>query len=135
MKWHLSPSPRELELFTQSLLTPTGDWALYRVPWYVPTPMEAVRAERGDCEATAVVLASLLAGKGIPYRIRASFTHIWVDYAGRPGSKGETPDLAYLEGEQGRWRLHWPRQVRWREVLSAQKEQLWDAMPPARRRS
>jgi hypothetical protein len=133
MKWHLSPSPREMELFTQSLLTPTDDWALYRVPWYVPTPLEAVGAERGDCEATAMVLASLLAGKGIPYQIRASFTHIWVDYRGRPERKGETSDLAYLEGEKGRWRLHWPRQVRWREVLSAQKEQLWEAMPPARK--
>jgi hypothetical protein len=133
MKWCMPASPREIELFTQSLLTPDTDWSLYRVPWYLPTPMEAVSAERGDCEARAVVLASLLAGKGIRYGIRASFTHIWVDYAGRPAGKGETSDLAYLQGEEGRWRLGWPRQVPWREVLASQKEQLWDAMPAARK--
>ena len=71
MEWQLPDEPGSIEHFVDSLLVPTPDWRLYRVPWYVPLPEEAVRLLHGDCEAKALVLASLLAGKGLPYEIRA----------------------------------------------------------------
>jgi len=133
MGWELPSAPGIMELFVDSLLVPTPDWRLYRVPWYMPTAMEAAQSLHGDCEAKAVLLASLLAGKGIPYEIRASLNHIWVDYLGRRPRPGEKQELAYLEGKAGRLRMHWPRRVLWREVLAAQREQLWRAMPLARK--
>jgi hypothetical protein len=133
MGWELPSEPGTIELFVDSLLVPTSDWALYRVPWYVPTAREAARALHGDCEAKAILFASLLAGKSVPFEIRASFNHIWVDYPGRKPRPGEAQELAYLEGEPGRLRLHWPGRVSWRRVLAAQRDQLWSAMPLARK--
>ncbi|UCC67439.1 MAG: hypothetical protein JSV79_09925 [Armatimonadota bacterium] len=133
MGWQLLPDPGQIELFVDSLLVPTADWPLYRVPWYVPTAAEAARASHGDCEAKAVLLASLLAGKELPYEIRASFSHIWVDYPGRRARPGEAKNLAYLQGEPGRLRARWPAEVPWREVLAVQREQLWEAMPLGRK--
>ena len=133
MEWQLPDEPGSIEHFVDSLLVPTSDWQLYRVPWYVPLPEEAVRVLHGDCEAKTLVLASLLAGKGLPYEIRASFSHIWVDYPGRRAQAGETEDIAYLEGREGRLGLRWPTRVEWRRALAAQREQLWEAMPPARK--
>jgi len=133
MGWELPSDPNTIELFVDSLLVPTPDWAQYRVPWYVPTAREAALSLHGDCEAKAVLFASLLAGKDLPFDIRASFTHIWVDYPGRPHRPGETERLAYLQGEPGRFRLRWPEVVSWGDFLSVQRAQLWDVMPLARK--
>ncbi len=43
------------------------DWQTAGVPWYFPTTREALAQKRGDCESRAVVLASILAYKHIPY--------------------------------------------------------------------
>ncbi len=133
MGWELPPDPVNLELFVDSLFLQTSDWRLYRVPWYMPTAREAASASHGDCEAKTVVFASLLEGKKLPYEIRASFNHIWVDYPGRPARAGEQEKLAYLEGKSGRFRLHWPRHVAWRDFVKVHREQLWTAMPLARK--
>jgi len=132
--WPLPDKPSSIETFVDAIIVPTSDWKLYCVPWYVPTAREVVQTLRGDCESKAVVLASLLAGKGIPYQIRASFDHIWVDYAGRQPRPGETRDIAYLEARDGgRFAVHLPGRAEWRQALSVQKEQLWAAMPLARK--
>ena len=133
MGWPLPKQPCSIESFVDGLIAPTSDWRLYRVPWYMPSATEVVASLRGDCESKAVLLASLLAERGIPYQMRASFNHIWVDYPGRQPRPGETRDLAYLEGPPGRFGIHWPRHVNWRELAAVQKEQLWDAMPQARK--
>jgi len=133
MEWDLPAQPANIELFVDSLLVPTPDWRLYRVPWYVPTPTEAVVVLHGDCEAKALVLASLLEAKGLAYEVRASFNHIWIDYPGRQPRPGESQEIAYLQGTPDRLRLRWPSQVAWRDFLSAQHEQLWQAMPLARK--
>jgi len=133
MGWDLPDSPAAVEAFVDSYLAPWPDWPLYRVPWYVPTALEAARAGRGDCEAKAFLLASLLEGKGIPFEIRASLNHIWVHYEGRRPREGERRELAYIEGQPGRLRVRWPQELDWREVLAIQRRHLWDAMPLARK--
>jgi hypothetical protein len=125
--------PVEIEQFAEGLLIPDSDWRLYRVPWYVPTPREAVEEMRGDCEAKALILASLLAGRKIPFTIRASFHHLWVDYEGRPARPGEAAGLAYLQGKGGRLGLALPRAVEWRDFLTVQRRLLWEEMPLFRR--
>lgn len=133
MGWELPREPVTIELFVDSLLVPTADWKLYRVPWYVPRAAEAVAALHGDCEAKAIVLASLLEGKGLPYELRASLTHIWVDYPGRPARPGEQREVAYLEGEPGSLRVHWPSRLEIGNIVRAQWQQLWGEMPLARK--
>jgi hypothetical protein len=133
MGWDLPKQPGTIELFVDGLIVPAPDWQLYRVPWYVPTAAEAARAGHGDCESKAILLASLLAGKRIPFEVRASLNHIWVDYAGRRPRPGESRERACLEGPPGRFRIHWPSRVDWEEFLAVQREQLWTAMPPARK--
>ncbi len=133
MAWPLPRKASSIESFVDGVLIPTSDWKQYRVPWYVPTASEVVHSLRGDCESKAVLLGSLLAGQGIPFQVRASFNHIWIDYQGRQPRPGETADVAYLEGPPGRFGIHWPRKVDWRGLLVVQKEQLWEEMPPARK--
>lgn len=133
MGWDLPSEPAAIEFFVDSLILSTPDWPLYRVPWYVPTAREAALYVHGDCESKTILFASILEGKHLPYEVRASFTHVWVDYPGRAEREGESKDIAYLEGEPGKFRLHWPDRVSWPTFLSMQKEQLWDAMPLARK--
>lgn len=133
MGWDLPGQPGSIELFVDSLILAASDWQLYRVPWYVPTAGEVARVRRGDCEAKTILFASLLAGKHIPFEVRASLNHIWVDYPGRRPRPGESQDLAYLEGRPGRLRVHWPRRLQWAECLAVQRQQLWEEMPLARK--
>lgn len=109
------------------------DWRQYGVPWYVPTASEVVASGLGDCESRAVLLASLLAARGIPYRLQASPVHIWVDYEGKRPSALENSAVAMMERKGGRYRFRWPGLVRIREDLAAQQEALWNAMPAVRR--
>jgi len=133
MGWDLPSDPATVEFFVDSLLVSTPDWLIFRVPWYVPTTGEVARMTHGDCEAKTILLASLLAGKSIPYEIRASFNHIWVDYPGRPERPGESRGLAYLEGQPGALCFHAPDQMDLGTFLRVQRNQLWDAMPLARK--
>ncbi len=133
MGWELPAAPATIELFVDSLHLKRPDWPLFRVPWYVPTPLEAALMTHGDCEAKTLVFASILEGKGLPYDIRASFTHIWVDYPGRSARVGESPEVAYMVGEPERLSLRWPDRIDWRQSLAVQREALWEAMPLARK--
>ncbi len=131
--WQLPGDAGTIELFVDSLLLSKPDWPLFRVPWYVPTALEAADMTHGDCEARTLVLASLLEGQEIPYEIRASFSHLWVDYEGRTARPGESAELAYLQGKPGALSTRWPESVDWRSFLATQRSQLCDAMPLARK--
>lgn len=130
------PVPQQPAAIEQAVLRHVQyefDWKQYGVPWYVPTAAEVAASGRGDCESRAILLASLLAAHGIPYRLRASLVHIWVEYPGKPANPLENDALALMRHEGGRYQFRWPSLLRWRDDLAAQREALWDAMPPARR--
>ncbi len=133
MGWGLPKDPADIEDFLDQVMKPASDWAQYRVPWYMPTPREVATSLRGDCESKTVLFASLLAGRHVPYQIRASFNHIWVDYAGRRERPGERKQLAYFVGYEDRLSLHWPKVTDWSTFFAVEKEMLWDEMPPYRR--
>lgn len=109
------------------------DWRLYGVPWYFPTPAEVARAGKGDCESRAVLLASLLAAKHIPFTVKASFTHMWIDYPGKRKSESENDTVRWLYRDRRGFHLHWPRQVPLLSVLRSQKQGLWDVAPLSRK--
>ena len=44
-------------------------WTVYRLPWYFPTVQEVIRDQAGDCQAQALLMASILEAKGMPYTL------------------------------------------------------------------
>ncbi len=104
MGWGLPKDPADIEDFLDQSLQPISDWAQYRVPWYVPTPREVAGSLQGDCESKTILFASVLAGRHIRYQIRASFNHIWVDYAGRHERPGERSSWPIWSGSDDRLR-------------------------------
>lgn len=124
--------PAELEVEVRRRIPWTRDFDVYHLPWYVTTPREALRQGRGDCEAQAFVLASLLAAQGTPYSFRASFSHLWVDYPGRRQQRGERDAEAVWSNIDGHYRLRLPTE-RVRETIAAQKGLLWDPLHPLRK--
>src|SRR5688572_19475513 len=59
----LPDDPAAIERAVAARLRYAVPWEQFGVPWAVPSPAEAVAAGFGDCQARALVLASLLAAK------------------------------------------------------------------------
>ncbi|MFA4966303.1 MAG: transglutaminase domain-containing protein, partial [Thermoleophilia bacterium] len=109
------------------------DWQTVGVPWYFPTTAEALAAGRGDCEGRAMVLASILAAKGIPHELRMSLGHIWVDYPGKRANDLENPAVELAGRRDGRFFLHWPRAFDLRSEVAEQLTIHWTPAPAGRR--
>lgn len=117
-------------------------WRTHGVPWAFPSPAKILEINLGDCQSRAVVLASILHVKGIPFEIRASIDHMWVEYSGKPPRALERADgmlwsRRSLEGETGtdwvpRNEFQVPR-VDWLETLRLEREYYWDPAPVSRR--
>lgn len=110
------------------------DWQLYGMPWYFPTVDEALNKSAGDCKARAIVLASVLEAKGIPYQIRSSPIHVWVEYEGKAASPLEDPGAGFYQvnpGTQTR-SLRLPT-ISLGEFASTTWQGFWPPMPFARK--
>ena len=106
----LPDDPRQIENAVLTKIVPYGvPWEVYGVPWYFPTPSEVLAAGRSDCQGRAVVLASLLKAKGIPFTLEASFDHIWVDYPGKNPNPIENPQVSIAQKAPDQdYGFHWP---------------------------
>jgi hypothetical protein len=109
------------------------DWRVNGVPWYFPTTAQVLRAGRGDCESQAVVLASILKAKGIPYQLRMSFDHIWVQYPGKTANALENAGVAFAVQEHGRFVFHWPANFNLLREARDQVQFYWTPAPLGRR--
>jgi hypothetical protein len=128
----LPRNPRAIEDAVLTRITYAVPWKTDGVPWTFPTPAEVMARGTGDCQARAVVLASTFEALGMPYRLEASFDHIWVDYPGRKGTGIERPERAFVRRaptDRG-WasRLHLP-DIDWAESWRIEREYFWDAAP------
>jgi hypothetical protein len=128
--------PNDPRLIEQAVLTRVVpyayDWQSAGVPWYFPTTREALAEGRGDCESRAVVLASILAYKHIPYTLRMSFDHIWVDYPGHVATALENPGVQLAVRQHGHFVFHWPRDFHLGAEVNAQIADYWTPMPLGR---
>ncbi len=129
----LPDDPRLIEAEVLRRVPYATDWEGQGVPWRFPSAAEAVSEGRGDCETRALVLASVLAAKGIPYELRISIDHIWVDYAGKEPSANENDALVLAERGEDGLRLRLPEDFSLRRELRSQVRMYWDPMPWARR--
>ena len=125
--------PAEIEKLVDKLVEYEYDWVNYGVPWYVPTPDDAVMRRKGDCESRAMVLASILSAKNIPYSLKASLVHIWVEYPDKKLNTSENNNVSFVGKVGGRYRIKLPDLSQWRRYVSVEKEMLWDVMPSYRK--
>ncbi len=123
----------EIEKFVLGLVKYEYDWKNYGMPDYVSTARQAVTRRRGDCEDRAVVLASVLEAKGLPYDLKASLVHYWIDYPGKEASRIENEDVSYFGKVDGKYRFKLPDLGQWRQYLRATRKGGWDSMPTSRK--
>jgi len=129
----LPDDPREIEAEVLRRLPYATDWEVWGVPWRFPTAAEALASGRGDCEARAVVLMSVLAAKGIPYNLRNSIDHMWVDYPGKVPTANENDALVLADREGGILSLRLPEDFDLRREVESKVDLFWAPMPWARR--
>jgi hypothetical protein len=110
------------------------DWELYGMPWYFPTVEEVLERGEGDCAARALVLASVLEAKDIPYQLNLSPIHVWVDYEGKNETSIENAQVEYYQydPQTGERQFQIPH-IRLSEVTDSFWRAFWDPMPDARK--
>jgi len=110
------------------------DWELYSMPWYCPIIEEVLERGEGDCKARALVLASVLEAKNIPYQVRSSPLHIWVDYEGKQETSIENAQVEFYQynPETGERRLQIP-DIGLGKLTNYWQQQFWTPMPDGRK--
>ena len=126
----LPDDPAAIEHQVLGLYVPYAvPWQTHGVPWYFPTTAEVVAQGRGDCQGRMLAFASILEAKGIPYTLRASLDHIWVEYARKEPNGLENGAIAIMDDGQ----LRVPERWDWRETVRIEREYFWDPMPAGRK--
>lgn len=130
----LPDDPQQIEAAVLGRIVPYGvPWEVYAVPWYFPTPAEVLQAGRGDCQGRAVVLASLLQAKGIPFTLSASFDHIWVDYPGKNPTPLENPRVSIArKAPESEYGFHLPSDWNLQQSWEIERAYFLDPAPPWR---
>lgn len=110
------------------------DWEVHNMPWYFPTTRAVLEKGKGDCKARAIVLASILEAKHIPYRINSSPIHIWVEYEGKVETSIENPRVRFYQQdpETGKKFFQIP-DIGLREVMNSTWRGFWHPMPDGRK--
>lgn len=130
----LPSEPAAIEEAVLESLPYSYDWEVYAMPWYFPTVEEVLKNGQGDCKARAIVLASILEAKGIPYQINSSPTHVWVYYDGKVDSSTENAEVGFYEvdPQTGARSLRFPR-TSITYVMATSWEGFWPPMPILRK--
>jgi hypothetical protein len=110
------------------------DWEVYDMPWYCPTVEQVLEKGEGDCNARALVLASILEADNISYQVQASPIHIWVDYAGKNETSMENAQVEYYQydPQTGKTRFQIPH-IAVSEVADSFWRSFWEPMPDGRK--
>lgn len=143
----LPDDPALIEQAVLARITYALPWRKDGVPWTFPTPAETMARGAGDCQGRAMVFASVLAAKGIPFQVRASLDHMWVEYGGRPATRlendartlwmrgvaplGAAPATAPSRPAP-KTGIRLPR-IDWAESYRVEKDYFWDAAPLERK--
>ena len=128
----LPDNPAEIERAVHERVRYAVPWQSAGVPWALPGPAQTVARGLGDCQARAYVLASVLAAKGIPYQLRASLDHMWVEYPGKAPTVLENAAKTLWAKEDTGFRFKLP-QIDWAESWRIEREYFWDMAPTSRK--
>ena len=116
---------RAVGAFSQDYVRYDNPWTLYGEPWHFPTLGEVLADRAGDCQAEALLTASLLEAKGLPYTLHYSFDHVWVDYPGKVVSSLEDPATAFISNEGTGWFSRLPERIPLRDIIDARVAFHW----------
>jgi hypothetical protein len=104
-------------------------WTVYNLPWYFPTVTEVIRDRAGDCQAQALLMASVLEAKGMPYTLMYSFDHVWVDYPGRVVTTLEDPATSFVSDKGKGWLASLPDKFPIGTIIKVRVAYHWTPMP------
>jgi hypothetical protein len=118
-----------IEDFALDYVPYTPAWTLYRLPWYFPTVPEVLRDRAGDCQARAVLAASIFEAKGMPYTLCYSFDHVWVDYPGKQFADMEDPATSFVSDTGKGWLAGLPDRIPLWSIIKVRVAYHWTPMP------
>ena len=122
-----------IEQYVDAHVHYTYDFQAYGVVWYLPTPSDVLKSQQGDCKSRAILTASLLQAKGIPYTLDVSSVHFCVNYSGRAqtnfSENYETTQVAVVNNGQ----LQLPTKTNALLYLNTYKDIVWTSMPLLRK--
>ncbi|MFC1950861.1 transglutaminase domain-containing protein [Chloroflexota bacterium] len=130
----LPDNPADIEREVLERIPYSYDWEVSDMPWYFPAANEIMENGRGDCKARALILASVLEAKGVPYSINLSPTHMWVDYEGKIETSIENSQVQYFQRDPqtGERSFQFPK-ISFSEILWVLREGFWSPMPLLRK--
>jgi hypothetical protein len=130
----LPSDPVAIEKAVLARISYRHDWELYGMPWYFPTIEKVLEQGEGDCKARALVLASVLKAKNIPYQVNQSPIHVWVDYEGKQETSIENAQAKFCQRdpETGERRFQIP-EISLNEVMDSFWRAFWEPMPDGRK--
>ncbi len=120
---------KTIDDFAVSYVSFAPAWDVYGLPWYFPTVAEVVRDRAGDCQARAVLLASILEAKGLPYTMHYSFDHVWVDYPGKEVTALEDPSTSFVSDTGEGWAAGLPDKFPLGSIIRERVGFHWTPMP------
>jgi hypothetical protein len=120
---------RAIEKFSLDYVEYQPAWIVYGLPWYFPTVQEVVHDKAGDCQARALLFASILQAKGMPYTLRYSFDHVWVDYPGKAPPAMEDPATSFVADDGKGWLAKLPAKIPLWTIIKVRVGYHWSPMP------
>ena len=129
----LPRDPAAIETFVDAYVPYKTAWALYGMTWYFPTVAQVVTDKGGDCQARAVLTASIFQAKGLPYTFRYSFDHVWVDWPGKKVTALEDSATAFVSDAGQGWWASLPHKIPLRDIVEVRLWYHWDPMPASRK--
>lgn len=120
---------KAVENYVSSYVAWQPAWTVYGLPWYFPTVDEVIADGAGDCQAEAILTASIFKAKGMPYTLHYSFDHVWVDYPGKGVTALEDPATSFVsDGGEG-WLAGLPDKIPLWSILKQRTAFHWTPMP------
>jgi hypothetical protein len=125
----LPNNQKAIEDFSLDYVTYTPAWTVYGLPWYFPNVQEVLRDHAGDCQARALLAASIFEAKGMPYTLRYSFDHVWVDYPGKVAADMEDPSTSFVADSGRGWLAKLPTRIPLWSIIKVRVDYHWTPMP------
>ncbi len=129
----LPDDPVLIDAFSREYIRYESAWPIYGMPWYFPSVAEAIEDGAGDCQAQALVAASIFEAKGIPYTLNYSFDHVWVDYEGKQYTSLEDPAQSLMASGDAGWLARVPSRLPLAEIVEQRVRFHWLPMPLERK--
>jgi hypothetical protein len=126
--------PAAIEKAVLARIPYSHDWEVYSMPWYCPAIEEVLERGAGDCKSRALVLASVLEAKNIPYQINLSPTHVWVNYENKKETSNENEQVKFYQQdpETGERQFQIPH-IGLSKVMDSFWRSFWTPMPDGRK--